>query len=261
MSHANGKPLAQFGDEALAPVSEKRDTAKKKFVFRLPDYKEPLIEDFLLKGQTYFFCGEPADLRSQFALNVAVSVASGTPLLGKHRVFRSANVAYMTDASSPQATRARGKAICQSMGIAWRGLRKLHICDCVPQMDNQSHREELEEFLIDKSIEVLIVDPVRIPFHKTWSNLHKQDMWLCDFAAMCERASVTPILSYDLPKPRGKRDFVPTHYDLWSAYFGTFASLWVLGPDLDTKGYCVTYGEYRRPLASIALTELNVPAG
>ena len=99
-----------------------------------PDGPRYLISDFLLEHQTTMLAAEGASGKSYFALALAVSVASGIPLLGGRLApWESAPVLYIDWETDGATQSERVHRICRGLGLMdvpanlhyWRAYRSL----------------------------------------------------------------------------------------------------------------------------------------
>jgi AAA domain-containing protein/primase/DNA polymerase family protein len=87
-----------------------------------------LVEDIWPQGARGWIGGEAKLGKSWLALELAVSVASGTPFLGKHEVTQSGKVFYLTEESNLRAIYTRLRMILLAKGLEPNLLRgQLHL--------------------------------------------------------------------------------------------------------------------------------------
>ncbi len=124
--------------------------------------------------------GEPKCCKSFLALDLAVSVAAGTPCLRRFPVSRAGRVLLYAAEDALHVVRRRLEGICTAAGVALRDLDVQVITAPTVRLDLAADRASLEETVAKLGPRLLVLDP--------FVRLHRID----------ENASgeVAPILAY-----------------------------------------------------------------
>jgi hypothetical protein len=151
-----------FADAALGPEPE---PYKLKFIdsatFDAADYSlEWLVRWCLVWGQPAIIGGDKKTLKTSISVDLAVSLASGTPFLGldKFAVRRRRRVGMLSGESGEAALRSTGRRVCAARGVDLAGLEVLWGFE-LPQLANPAHVAAVTAGVEDECLEVLIVDP------------------------------------------------------------------------------------------------------
>jgi hypothetical protein len=126
----------------------------------LVDQQPWLIRDIWSSVAVGFIGGQPKCAKTWFALDIAVSVASGTDCLGQFPVFEPGPVlAYLAEDALPQV-RKRLEALCAHRRLSLDGL-DLHLVDApVIRLDSDDDRARLSEVVGRLRPRLLILDPL-----------------------------------------------------------------------------------------------------
>ncbi len=124
--------------------------------------------------------GEPKCCKSFLALDLAVSVASGTPCLRRFPVTRAGRVLLYAAEDALHVVRRRLEGICAAAGVALRDLDVQVITAPTVRLDLEADRASLDETVVKLRPRLLVLDP--------FVRLHRID----------ENASgeVAPLLAY-----------------------------------------------------------------
>jgi len=124
--------------------------------------------------------GEPKCCKSFLALDLAVSVAAGTPCLRRFPVTRAGRVLLYAAEDALHVVRRRLEGICAAAGVALRDVDVQVITAPTVRLDLEADRASLEETVAKHGPRLLVLDP--------FVRLHRID----------ENASgeVAPLLAY-----------------------------------------------------------------
>jgi len=124
--------------------------------------------------------GEPKCCKSFLALDLAVSVAAGTPCLRRFAVLRAGRVLLFAAEDALHIVRQRLEGICAAAGVALADLDVHVITAPTVRLDLEADRKSLEETIAKLQPRLLVLDP--------FVRLHRID----------ENASgeVAPLLAY-----------------------------------------------------------------
>lgn len=192
-----------------------------------------LVEDIFVKGQPAVIGGPKKAMKTSVAVDMAISIGTGTPFLGKFHVPRIRNVALISGES--------GQATLQETALRISRSKKASLDDAqvywsfsLPRLNRAEDREILGTFLADQQIQVVIIDPLYLCLLDgtcgvSASNLYEIGPLLRDVAETCLVAGATPIFVHHSTKTSsGKLSAFPELDDLQFAGIGEFVRQWIL---------------------------------
>jgi hypothetical protein len=145
-----------------------------------PEQQRCLVTDLWSEHAVGIVGGQPKSFKTFLALDLAVSVASGTPCLRRFPVARPGRVLLYAAEDALDTVRQRLEGICAAAGIKLAELDVLVITEPSMRLDIEAVRRRLEETIAKLSPRLLLLDP--------FVRLHRID----------ENASgeVAPLLAY-----------------------------------------------------------------
>lgn len=225
--HVSGSPRA-----AKTGYSPHLYTSPKFFAANFP--REFLVRGVLVKGQPAILGGPKKALKSSIAIDLAISLDTGTPFLGFDRfaVPTPVKVLLLNGESGDATIQETAVRVAQarhidpsSLGIVW-GMD-------LPQLTNAEHLRDLAALIRKYDITVVIIDPtylcllsgVRADGPQA-SNVLDMGPVYKQIGDVCLAAGATPILTSHAKKGRG-HDPLDLD-DLAYAGVAEFARQWVL---------------------------------
>lgn len=128
-----------------------------------------LIDGLWAQGAVGIVGGAPKCAKTWFGLDMAVSIASGTPALGHFPVARPGrSLVYLAEDALPQV-RTRIEALCLHRRIDIRALDLLAITVPVLRLDLPDHRDRMARTLDATRPRLLLLDPL-IRLHRRDEN-------------------------------------------------------------------------------------------
>ena len=118
-----------------------------------------LVEGLWGEGAVGILGGEPKSCKSFLALDLAVSVASGTPCLGRYAVRRAGPVLLYAAEDSPEIVKRRLFGITQARGVDLVGCEIEVITVEKLRLDDPKDVQSLEETIVHIAPRLLILDP------------------------------------------------------------------------------------------------------
>jgi len=145
-----------------------------------PEQQRWLVTDLWSELAVGIVGGQPKSFKTFLALDLAVSVASGTPCLRRFPVARPGRVLLYAAEDALDTVRQRLEGICAAAGVKLAELDVLVITEPSVRLDIEAVRRRLEETIAKLSPRLLLLDP--------FVRLHRID----------ENASgeVAPLLAY-----------------------------------------------------------------
>jgi replicative DNA helicase len=164
---------------------------------------EWLVEDALVLGQLGVIGGPPKTLKSSVAIDLAVSIGSGTDFLGRFPVPEPRAVALFCGEIGAAAARGTALRVCRGRGVILADCAVLWEFE-VPRLDLEHVRARLGKDLVNFGIEVAIVDPLHAALARaagpSSTNLYAMGALLQAATAACLEAGVTPIFVHQANK-------------------------------------------------------------
>jgi hypothetical protein len=195
-----------------------------------PDW---LVVNAIIQGQPLIMGGPPKAMKTSLAVDLAISLASATPWLGKFAVPARRRVAILSGESGPFSLQETARRICRAKGVDPVKLEdylqwQFHL----PQLASDDHLTELEQGLEMDEIEVAIIDPLYLSL-LSGSNVRAENVFevgplLLRFAQFCKFAGATPILLHHTTKTAARQLRPLELTDLAYSGFAEFARQWLL---------------------------------
>jgi hypothetical protein len=201
------------------------------------DYRPTwLVKRCLVQGQPCILGGEKKALKTCFFTDLAISLASGLPFLGKLDVYRPAKVALLSGESGEYTIQNTTRRICAAKGIADPSTLPIIWDFDLPQLANPGDVAKLREALICHQIKALLLEPLYLSLlagehakDVEAGNLFHMGPLLRAITKACLNVDCTPIFAHHVKKNRSGNRTDPLDLDDL-AYSGTaeFARQWWL---------------------------------
>lgn len=192
-----------------------------------PDW---LVKQVLAANQPMVIGGPPKALKTSLALDLAVSLATGTKFLNTFDVPDACKVAVFSGESGRTTINETIQRICRSKDEDPEDCG-LFCGFTLPRLGSADDRKELRRLIRDNDIGVVIVDPLYLSMGGTpvsASNLYEVGPVLAEFNETCRRAGATPVLIHHTTKPTSAKRTAVALSDLAFAGIGEFARQWLL---------------------------------
>lgn len=231
-------PLLQENEENVTITATKKAHLAESFIDSktLASKKfasDWLVESLLVADQPAVIGGQKKTLKTTLSIDMAISLATGTPFLGKFRVPTARKVAVVSGES--------GKATVQETASRIALAKKVKLADCsifwsfrLPRLDSLDDRKELKIFLAANKINVVFIDPLYLCLlgrgRASAANLYEVGPVLYHAANACLTAGATPVFLHHATKGSAKRECNgPLDLDdLAFSGIGEFARQWLL---------------------------------
>ena len=119
-----------------------------------------LVDGILVAGQPAVIGGPKKCLKTGLALDMAISVGTGRPFLGKFAVPKRCRVAVMSGESGGATIQETAKRICQAKGVALGDDCRVIWDFDLPRIQSKSYRTNLTGTLREKMVKLVIIDPL-----------------------------------------------------------------------------------------------------
>jgi len=159
-----------------------------------------LVEGYIPNNSITLLGGKRGFYKSWGALQLAVAIATGQPFLSKYKTSQC-NVLYVDEENGQESLYERISKIKKGMGItepitglAFSSLNGFKI-------DNREIREELERFIQENNIRVIIVDTLRRVFRSEENDAREMNELFADrLRPLTTRYGITWVLLHHLRK-------------------------------------------------------------
>jgi hypothetical protein len=197
---------------------------------------EWLIQSTLVRGLPVIIGGPRKALKTTFLVDLALSLGSATPFLGKLQVYHRVRTSVLSGESGPAALQETARRICAAKGINLADT-DTHWGFDLPQLAEPGDLLRLQDGLKANKIEAAIIDPLYISLLSgraakgmEASNLFDMGPLLRAVAQTCLSVGCTPVLAHHSVK-RLDKDAVYERLELESLAFSgiqEFARQWLL---------------------------------
>ncbi len=190
---------------------------------------EFLIDDTLVASQPLLMGGAEKTLKTLLAVDAALSLATATPFLGTLPVERAISVGFMSGEGGLPVLQDYARRVAESKGLRLGDVGGLVFEDQLPQLSDLRHLDALGEFILDRELEAVFLDPLYLCMPgDDAGNMLKQGKILGRLNEVCTGNGCTPLLLHHTKK--GVVDpYAPAELpDLAWSGFSAFAGQWWL---------------------------------
>jgi DnaB-like helicase N terminal domain/AAA domain len=195
-------------------ASNNPDHIKPRFALKLigsetiAAYVEPppwLIKGVIIAGQPVVLGGPNKTLKTSIDIDMAVSLATATPFLGKFAVPRPVRVGFISGESGQFVIRQNALEMCRTRGIDLDRDENIFWGFNLPQITNDDHLRAVEEIITDNGLEVLKLDPFYFTIDGEavdMKNMFSIGSILDRFGKLCLSLGCLPVLTHHFVKSR-----------------------------------------------------------
>jgi len=192
---------------------------------------EYLIKDVLVAQQPCVLGGPKKSLKTSLLIDLALSLATTEPFLGRFYVKRPCEVIIFSGESGMATLQKTAFRVCESKGIQLDAIDNLSWSDFLPRFNNRKHLNEMEAVVKQRKCEVVIIDPAYLCMPgKDANNVQAQGTLLRAVNDVCHRNGAGLIIAHHTKKTSQRQnDHKPPELDdlSWSG-FPEFARQWLL---------------------------------
>ena len=198
---------------------------------------EWLVNGVFVQGQPAVIGGPKKSLKTSLALDLAISLGTGKPFLGKFEVSKRRRVAVMSGESAEATLRETAERICAAKGVDLRQDCDVLWSFMLPKFRDVQQRSALQDALRKNKIEVVIFDSLYLCLLDGASSVHPYNLFevgplLLHVSQACLAAGATPFFLHHATKNGGKQATYSAKPldldDLSFAGVGEFARQWLL---------------------------------
>lgn len=223
--------LSELNSLNLSPSKVQFDFLSTEELLAADNTLEYLVPGILVKGQPCILAGPKKCLKTNILIDLGVSLASGSPFLGKFHIPSSIKTGIMSGESGQETISETLQRIVQSKKLAPDQLKDLSLCFQLPQLDNNSDLLELRRIIKSKELEVLILDPAYLALNlaESASNLFIVGDKLKQLSSLGQDTGCTILLVHHTRKGNGYNEFSePQLQDISYAGFQEWTRQWLL---------------------------------
>jgi hypothetical protein len=194
---------------------------------------EWLVKGTLVKDQPCVFGGPQKSLKTSILIDLAVSLGSRTPFLGRFDVPQVVRVALISGESGRFVIQANAREICRARDVGDPTLLATFWGFALPQLTSAEQIEVLIKTIRDRGLGCIILDPFYLTILAGNAGIDPKDMFqmgplLADVAAACSDAGATPVLAHHFIKKRDDPFGPPDMGELAYSGIGQFMRQWML---------------------------------
>ena len=189
-----------------------------------------LVKRAVVAGQPGIIAGPKKSLKTSIVIDLALSLATGTPFLCWFDVPRAIHVGLMTGESGMATIQETARRVAASKGYNLADVDGLVVSDSLPQLESVSDLDALAQLIKADAIEVLILDPTYLMMSgEDAGNLFKQGSLLRPLTDLGQKLGCTILLVHHTRKGIGRDPFAPPELEdiAWSG-FQEWARQWIL---------------------------------
>ena len=191
------------------------------------------IKNVLVQGQPAILGGAKKVLKTNMLVDMAISVASGTPFLGHFPVSNRSAVGLISGESGEATIQETAKRISLAKGIFEPEKLPIQWCFRLPRLGVAEELEELAKLIADHGLKLVLIDPLYLCLLAGNPNLQASNLFdvgplLSDITAAVLGAGATPVFAHHNRKVLANAHEPPELEDLAFAGTQEFARQWLL---------------------------------
>ncbi len=185
------------------------------------------LVDNILSDAGFFVIGGPLKtMKTSILLDLAVSLASGTPFMNEFKVTEPVKVALITVETNKNEMVTKLKRVAAARGVT--SLSNLRWEAHAPRLTSKDYLAEVRAYLKEHKPRVMIVDPLYVSLEGAeHANIMSMGPILNEFSQACQEAGCIPGAVHHFNR-KGDAHDIPTLQDLSQAGCGEFARQWLL---------------------------------
>lgn len=208
-------------------------TVRSSSEFDLAQFDQDyLIEGVLVEGQHGVIGGPEKTLKTSIAIDMAVSLGTGTPFLfhGEFAVSTKTKTLVISGESGEKKIQTTARMVCQSRGLNLSDADVAWIADGLPLLSDPGQVAELEHVIRGELAKVCIIDPAYLCIGNTNPfNVLEMGQVLGRVGDVGQRTGCTMLIVHHAVKPDRQARFRPMELaDLSGAGWREWARQWFL---------------------------------
>jgi hypothetical protein len=197
-----------------------------------------LIPGILAAGQAGGIYGAFKTLKTSLATDLLISLASGTPFLGRFPVSEPGRVLLLVGESGLAVVRSAARRICKERGLALESLSNFVVSPDVPRLDNGVDLMALKNLIEREKPVCIVIDPFYLAMQSDKTrNLFAMGQLLKEVSDLCRSTGCAVLVVHHckraqkLGSPALLHDVVGTGFAEFSAQWLTVARRTPYDPD------------------------------
>ena len=187
-----------------------------------------LIPGILIAGQPGGIFGAFKTLKNSLAADLMISLASGTPFLGRFPVPEPGKVLFLSGESGLPALQSIARRICAQRGLALESLGNLVLSADLPRLDQPADVLALEQLVERHKPVCVVIDPAYLALGGDHSrDLFAMGQLLRPLTDLCKSTGCTVLLVHHCKRSRKSGD-PATLDDVAGSGFAEFSAQWLL---------------------------------
>jgi RecA-family ATPase len=187
-----------------------------------------LIPGLLAAGQPGGIFGAFKTLKTSLAADLMISLASGTPFLGRFPVTAAGRVLFLSGQSGLAALQSIARRICAQRGLSLESLDNLMLSPDLPRLDRPADVKALQQLVEEKRPVCVVIDPAYLAMGSDNSrNLFAMGQLLRPLTELCESTGCTILVAQHC-KRSSKVGGPATLDDVAGSGFAEFSAQWLL---------------------------------
>jgi len=190
--------------------------------------RDYLVDGVLAANSPAIIAGAQKTMKTGIALDLCISLATGTPFLGRFAVTRTARCGIMTGEIAEADIHDAGRRIAQAKGVNY-DFDYPRISTDLPQMADDVSMDMLRQFIVEDRLEVLVIDPVYLAMDigESASNIFSVGKMLHKLSKIAQETGCMPVLAHHT-KGGGREHERPELEHIAWAGFKEWARQWIL---------------------------------
>lgn len=192
--------------------------------------REYLINDVMVVNEPMVIGGASKSLKTSIALEMALSIATGTPFLDTFEVKQRKPVMFISGESGAATIQENLQHMADRKGLTRSDLRGLNIGFKLPKLDDLNTVEDILEELRERETDILFIDPLyrSLRVGDSASNVYAMGAQLELIAEKINRAGITVILLHHFRKQGKSYSEPPELEDLSQSGIAEFGRQFLL---------------------------------
>jgi len=191
-----------------------------------------IVDDILVEGECCLIGGASKTLKTSIGLDLALSIATGSPFLGKFEVLNKRNVFVISGESGALTLMNTMGAIAESKGLCPEDIgSRVQVCCNLPQLTSPDDQTSLVRELADTECNVVLIDPLYMCMKVGGdaSNVYEMGQVLQPILQRFCSAGITPVLLHHFRKAgSGNYGEAPELVDFSQSGVAEAARQWML---------------------------------
>ena len=192
--------------------------------------RDYIVEDMLVANEPMIIGGASKSLKTSIALEMALSIATGTPFLETFGVKRRKPVMFISGESGMHTIQENLRMMADRKNLGGQDLRWLHIGFKLPKLDDLGNVEDIIQEMQAQGMDLLFIDPLyrSLRVGDSASNVYAMGAQLELIAEKIQAAGISVVLLHHFRKQGKSFAESPELEDLSQSGMAEFGRQFVL---------------------------------